>query len=69
MLAGISSAPYKHTEAMALHLCEDCFFQTLAYLKQERRTQHLFSEDGQDLTDNLGLVARMIISVTPGADR
>jgi hypothetical protein len=30
----------------------------LAYLKQERRTQHLLSEDGQDLTDNLGLVAK-----------
>lgn len=44
-------------ERYELHLCEHCFFLTLAYLKQERRTQHLFSEDGQDLTDNLGLVA------------
>lgn len=41
-----------------LHLCEECFFRALDYLKQERRTQHLLSEDGQDLTDNLGLVAK-----------
>ncbi|EOG3619034.1 hypothetical protein G7017_07070 [Pseudomonas fulva] len=47
-----------HGERYELHLCEHCFFQTLAYLKQERRTQHLFSEDGLDLTDNLGLVAK-----------
>lgn len=26
-------------ERYELHLCEDCFFQTLTYLKQERRTQ------------------------------
>lgn len=45
-------------ERYEVHLCEDCFFQTLAYLKQERRTQHLFSEDGPDLTNNLGLVAK-----------
>lgn len=45
-------------ERYEVHLCEDCFFQTLAYLKQERRTQHLFSEGGQDLTNNLGLVAK-----------
>lgn len=45
-------------ERYELHLCEGCFFQALAYLKQERRTQHLFSEDGEDLTDNLGLVAK-----------
>lgn len=41
-----------------LHLCEDCFFRALAYLKQERLTQNLLSEDGQDLTDNLGLIAK-----------
>lgn len=45
-------------ERYELHLCEDCFFQTLAYLKQERRTQNLFSEDGQDFIDDLGLVAK-----------
>jgi hypothetical protein len=45
-------------ERYELPLCEDCFFRTLAYLKQERRIQHLFSEEGQALTDNLGLVAK-----------
>ena len=45
-------------ERYELHLCEDCFFHALAYLKQERRTQHLFSEDGENLTDNLGLVEK-----------
>ena len=45
-------------ERYELHLCEDCFFQTLAYLKQERRIQNLFNEEGRDLTDNLGLVAK-----------
>lgn len=43
-------------ERYELHLCEECFFRTLAYLRQERRTQHLFSEDSQDLTDDLGLI-------------
>lgn len=42
-------------ERYELHLCEDCFFRALAHLKQERRTQNLF-EDGQDLSDELGLV-------------
>lgn len=45
-------------ERYEVRLCENCFFQTLAYLRQERRTQHLFSEDGLDLTDNLGLIAK-----------
>ncbi|TDV97188.1 hypothetical protein BDK62_10776 [Halomonas alkaliantarctica] len=48
-------------ERYELHLCESCFFSTLAYFKQERRVQNLFSEDG--CTDalktdrTLGLVA------------
>jgi hypothetical protein len=41
-----------------LHLCESCFFQTVAYLKQERRTQHMFSADAPELPDDLGLVAK-----------
>lgn len=45
-------------ERYELHLCEECFFRTLAYLNQERRTQHSFSEDGEDLTDKLGLVTK-----------
>lgn len=41
-----------------LHLCESCFFQTVAYLKQERRTQHMFSADAPELPDDFGLVAK-----------
>nr|WP_081329268.1 hypothetical protein [Pseudomonas fluorescens] len=41
-----------------LHLCERCFFQTVAYLKQERRTQHMFSADASELPDDLSLVAK-----------
>lgn len=33
-------------ERYEAHLCEDCFFRTLAYFKQERRVQNLFSEEG-----------------------
>ncbi|WP_095194385.1 hypothetical protein [Pseudomonas sp. Irchel 3A7] len=45
-------------ERYELQLCEACFFGTLAYIKQERRTQNLFSEDGPDLIENLGLIAK-----------
>lgn len=45
-------------ERYEVHLCEQCFFQALANLKQERRTHTLFSEDGPDQAENLGLVAR-----------
>ena len=41
-----------------LHLCEECFFRTLACLKQERRTQNLFAQDSQDLNEDFGLIAR-----------
>lgn len=41
-----------------LHLCESCFFQTVVYLKQERRTQHMFSADAPELHDDFGLVAK-----------
>jgi len=49
-------------ERYELHLCEECFFLTLANLKQERRIQNLFSEDDDVVSnkarDELGLVAR-----------
>lgn len=46
-------------ERYELHLCEICFFGTIAYIKQERRTQGMFDENDLALTsDNLGLVAR-----------
>ncbi|MFS8172941.1 hypothetical protein [Vreelandella titanicae] len=48
-------------ERYELHLCESCFFSTLAFLKKERRVQNLFSEDAcADVVKadgNLGLVA------------
>ncbi len=45
-------------ERYEIHLCEGCFFQAVASLKQERRTQTMFSEDDKDkLTDNFGMVA------------
>ena len=45
-------------ERYEIHLCEHCFFQTVASLKQERRTQTMFSEnDKGKLTDNFGMVA------------
>tara|TARA_R110000824_G_scaffold208405_1_gene394023 strand:+ start:14342 stop:14653 length:312 start_codon:yes stop_codon:yes gene_type:complete len=49
-------------ERYELHLCESCFFRTLGYLKQEKRVQNLFSEDGcadaSNADDSFGLVAR-----------
>ncbi|RUR31817.1 hypothetical protein [Vreelandella nanhaiensis] len=49
-------------ERYEVHLCGSCFFGTLAYFKQERRVQNLFSEDGcadaLNANDRLGLVAR-----------
>jgi hypothetical protein len=41
-----------------LHLCESCFFGVVANLKQERRVQHLFSDDGGDNVDDFGLIAK-----------
>jgi hypothetical protein len=45
-----------------LHLCEGCFFQTIANLKQERRTQSMFSDDGRADTalvgEDFGLVTK-----------
>lgn len=39
-----------------LHLREECFFRTVAYIKQERRCHNLLAEDDPDLTENLGLM-------------
>lgn len=41
-----------------LHLCESGFFQTAIYLKQERRTQHMFSTGAPELPDDFGLVVK-----------
>ena len=45
-------------ERYEVHLCERCFFTTLAYLKQERRTVHLFDSDPISSEAELGLVNR-----------
>ncbi|AZC51733.1 hypothetical protein C4K35_4154 [Pseudomonas chlororaphis subsp. piscium] len=45
-------------ERYEVHLCERCFFITLAYLKQERRTLHLFDGDPRSAEDDLGLITR-----------
>jgi len=41
-----------------VNLCEHCFFQTLAYVKQERRVQRLFSSEPSADNGDLGLVTR-----------
>ncbi|WP_027906995.1 hypothetical protein [Pseudomonas taiwanensis] len=45
-------------ERYEVHLCERCFFTTLAFLKQERRTAHLFDSDPSSSEPELGLVSR-----------
>jgi|TARA_R110000850_G_C9890672_1_gene458825 hypothetical protein len=49
-------------ERYELHLCEDCFFITIAQLKQERRIQNIFSNDDDAVSskaeDELGLIAK-----------
>lgn len=46
-------------ERYELHLCEGCFFGTIAYFKQERRVQNLFDENDQAVAnDDFGLIIR-----------
>lgn len=45
-------------ERYELHLCGECFFQTVANLKQERRIQSMFCEDGGLVGDDFGLVSQ-----------
>lgn len=49
-------------ERYEIHLCESCFFETVAYLRQERRTQNLFSDndrlDDKQTNEKLGLLAK-----------
>lgn len=45
-------------ERYELHLCESCFFQAIASLKQERRTQNLFGDNGGVAEEDFGLVAK-----------
>lgn len=46
-------------ERYELHLCESCFFETHAYIRQQRRISHMFDNDSDPVTDqDLGLVAK-----------
>ncbi|KFE43858.1 hypothetical protein [Pseudomonas syringae] len=45
-------------ERYEIHLCEGCFFQAVAYLKQERRSQALFSVKGGIVENDFGLTAK-----------
>ncbi|RMV71067.1 hypothetical protein ALP05_200033 [Pseudomonas caricapapayae] len=45
-------------ERYEVHLCETCFFSTIAYLKQERRTATMFEEAPQLPDDSFGLASR-----------
>lgn len=43
-------------ERYEVHLCEQCFFSTLSYLKQERRVSHMFEEDLHASGQQFGLI-------------
>lgn len=45
-------------EPYRVHLCEPCFFQTLAYLRQERRIHSLFDHEQPADDQVFGWVAR-----------
>lgn len=45
-------------ERYEIHLCEGCFFQAVAGLKQERRSQGLFDDDGGMPDDDFGLITK-----------
>jgi hypothetical protein len=46
-------------ERYRVNLCESCFFAALAFLKQERRTQNLFSDEQPCEERPFGLVDRV----------
>jgi hypothetical protein len=45
-------------EHYEIHLCESCFFSTIAYLKQVRRTTNRVENDSQKFGGDLGLALR-----------
>lgn len=45
-------------ERYRVHLCESCFFQTLAFLRQERRINTLFDDASSTDEQAFGRVAR-----------
>jgi hypothetical protein len=53
-------------ERYEIHLCERCFFQALENLKEQRRAEHMFSDDPPEHSSDLGLVARDDFFKEPG---
>ncbi|WP_412177675.1 hypothetical protein [Pseudomonas frederiksbergensis] len=45
-------------ERYEVHLCEGCFFTTLAHLRQGRRTAGRFAADSGSVEGELGLIIR-----------
>ena len=45
-------------ERYEVHLCEYCFFKTIAYLKQERRIDNIFDDQVTNSNEHLGLIAK-----------
>jgi hypothetical protein len=45
-------------ERYRVHLCEACFFATLAYLREQRRIHTLFDDDPPSDDQEFGRVAR-----------
>jgi len=41
-----------------VHLCESCFFQAIANLKEQRRGALMFSEKGYEPVADFGLINR-----------
>ncbi|NBA29790.1 hypothetical protein GVO02_05925, partial [Aeromonas caviae] len=45
-------------ESYEVHLCESCFFQAIANLKEQRRGALMFSEKGYEPVADFGLINR-----------
>lgn len=45
-------------ERYEIHLCESCFFNTIAYLKQERRTANIFEDDPRQSSVDFGRIVK-----------
>lgn len=45
-------------ESYQVHLCEGCFFSTLAYLKEQRRVDQIFSDKSVEKEQKFGLIEK-----------
>ncbi|MCC4266138.1 hypothetical protein LL240_17020 [Oceanimonas baumannii] len=45
-------------ESYQVHLCESCFFSSLAYLKEQRRGNRMFSKKSVEQKREFGLIER-----------